>query len=1008
MQVVQFESFVELPFVSLRYSTLMRVGGSGIMLVDNPVQMPPPPPTPSLNDLEEFLNTELFGSVSATALMSPEPSGSSSSRASSPSSSAQSDILSTPPQQQLENSFPDPYSYLGGVGAGDFGFFGGGGGTGVSSTSSSFFNFLDEEMKVDPTTSSFDASGTPFDFMAALGLGGDSSVVPNISTMAIDPQLVDSPKEITSGAGVGGHGKAGRKGTVQSGGITKKVVNLSSSATPTTTSSLALPLPTSAAASLPLTNTYFPSSFSSSLLSAGTTNKENSPMSYSKSASEHQKDGDDDDDLPADWRPPPEVFAKMTSKEKRQLRNKISARNFRFDISEYISTLEGDIAERDNLLQAIRTELGSTQSENLALRQEVATLKKALLEGRGSATSAAASGLSAGRATSPTFSIRGADINLNMAAAISIEDLNLPPPAPLPERSAAEELALRAAAAAANVNAIASTSASPSASTGNSLLVPNKQKDLPNSPRLSSLGFWGGVSQAGFGGMGIGGGFTPVHTVLMPDLHLGGNAANGDGMPNPSIGQWVRDVLAANAAATNQLAHAPDGQDVRDGSSTTRPLQENMNPTLDNNGNSAAVAATAAQWNWNSAASGSGSVGPNSPPAAGFDGFVDTNPFTMKTLDAYRMQLWTRMANSSHQSTHPNAFPNQQQYQYQQQQQSVASPSSPSSPSTSSQSSPSSYAAQRKALERELASSSPFTLPGPHHTSSHNNNHHHNNNNNSNPHHLNGLASSLKPAYFVNSNKPNLPSSSPSNSRTPTMGSTLSALLAGKHSPPTAFGSFSSPGSPNLGLGLGKKGSFTSSSSAPSPSSASPSKPTATSVVPPTPAQIQQAQNAMYAAALASTASTTMVGRLGSAFWDAFSGSATPSSSSSAGPSGHSSIAATSSTLPASSTAIGAGIFGGRSMRPWDADKVRKVLEGKAVVRVVDVDDLPSSSSSLSSSTHHVASSPSLSSPTVPVTTTATAGAVPAVAGPGPKPKEDCGIAASLDECMKSLSLGKK
>jgi bZIP-type transcription factor MBZ1 len=26
---------------------------------------------------------------------------------------------------------------------------------------------------------------------------------------------------------------------------------------------------------------------------------------------------------------PPEVFAKMTSKEKRQLRNKISARNFR-------------------------------------------------------------------------------------------------------------------------------------------------------------------------------------------------------------------------------------------------------------------------------------------------------------------------------------------------------------------------------------------------------------------------------------------------------------------------------------------------------------------------------------------------------------------------------------------------------------------------------------------------------------------------------------------------------
>lgn len=37
----------------------------------------------------------------------------------------------------------------------------------------------------------------------------------------------------------------------------------------------------------------------------------------------------DGDDIPADWRPSPEMLAKMTSKEKRQLRNKISARNFR-------------------------------------------------------------------------------------------------------------------------------------------------------------------------------------------------------------------------------------------------------------------------------------------------------------------------------------------------------------------------------------------------------------------------------------------------------------------------------------------------------------------------------------------------------------------------------------------------------------------------------------------------------------------------------------------------------
>ena len=51
-------------------------------------------------------------------------------------------------------------------------------------------------------------------------------------------------------------------------------------------------------------------------------------------------------------------------------------------------------------------------------------------------------------------------------------------------------------------------------------------------------------------------------------------------------------------------------------------------------------------------------------------------------------------------------------------------------------------------------------------------------------------------------------------------------------------------------------------------------------------------------------ASQTLVGKLGSAFWDAFSGSGNSAS--------------------------------GRAQ--WDADKVRRVLEGKAVVRVVDIE----------------------------------------------------------------------
>jgi hypothetical protein len=64
-------------------------------------------------------------------------------------------------------------------------------------------------------------------------------------------------------------------------------------------------------------------------------------------------------------------------------------------------------------------------------------------------------------------------------------------------------------------------------------------------------------------------------------------------------------------------------------------------------------------------------------------------------------------------------------------------------------------------------------------------------------------------------------------------------------------------------------------------------------------------------AALAALASQTLLKRLGGAFWEAFSG-ASPASSSSSSSSSH---------------------------KAWDVDKVRRVLEGKAVVKVVDVEE---------------------------------------------------------------------
>jgi hypothetical protein len=70
-------------------------------------------------------------------------------------------------------------------------------------------------------------------------------------------------------------------------------------------------------------------------------------------------------------------------------------------------------------------------------------------------------------------------------------------------------------------------------------------------------------------------------------------------------------------------------------------------------------------------------------------------------------------------------------------------------------------------------------------------------------------------------------------------------------------------------------------------------------------------------AALATMASQTLIQRLGSAFWQAFSGSPNPYS-------------------PSSSSHPAPG--GGARAPAWDAEKVRRVLEGTAVVRVVDVD----------------------------------------------------------------------
>ncbi|KAG5641886.1 hypothetical protein DXG03_004007 [Asterophora parasitica] len=829
------------------------------MQVDNAVAHQPffASSSSNLNDFSDIFNTDMFAHDMATNdSSSASPATASSSRASSPQSPTNATLL-TPPQPPPTASFPEyPSTYL----------------SSYTHAESSFFNFLDEEQSSKTLDMGMGGMGmsTPYDFIGAFGGAPDMRLVdPGMMdinmdlgmynqmetiSMGIDPQLVGTPSALsdigeeqeqgdehdhhhdddtaadgdvsaspsaTSAASpaisptlakktrgstkknkdavaaaalekakqeekegkeeqererltlviqpvkAGGHGKA-RRGTVQSGGITKKSASSSltassSSSNPLVSSSHSsvIPAPSSAgkeSASLP-TSAFTPSQFTltssvpptythpSLFMPTNLYPQKSSGLNLTtgsggnKGTSEKGGDEDgDDDELPHDWRPSPEVFQKMTSKEKRQLRNKISARNFRVRRKEYISTLEGDIAERDRLLDAIRSELGSTQSENLALRQEIAALKRTLLDGRGAPSSPNSSSIGL-----------GADV---------LPMLNLPPPAPLPATSAAASLALQAQAAATPVP----PASAPTNATVQQLLTVNTQKDAS----ASGQRFWGGA-RLGMGGMGMGG-ITPVHRVVLPEVS-------------------VADVLLGR-----------------------EKLQENMNPLMNGGGVKQG--------------------GAGEKVVGGFEGFADLNPFTMKTLDAYRMHLWGKMAAQHH------------QHQQNQQQQ----------------------------------------HPAYHQT------------------HLTGLAASLRPAFFS----------------APTSTSPLSSLLSGKHSPAPPYTQTpstppppyqSAPPSPVLGYG--KTGVAEKLEREQRARERERQKE-------------KEKETAMYAA----LASQTLLRKLGSAFWDAFSGSSSASSS------------VFSPTVGAHAFAASGSGSRSSGARAWDADKVRRVLEGKAVVRVVDVEDL--------------------------------------------------------------------
>lgn len=383
-------------------------------------------------------------------------------------------------------------------------------------------------------------------------------------------------------------------------------------------------------------------------------------------------------------------------------------------ILEYITTLESHIADRDRLIDAIREELGASKSENDELRQEIDNLKRAMLEGR-----------------------------------ISPESLALPPPAPLD----ADGNLIPAPVARISPRSVLNRA--------------NTRKDIaPGSPR----GFWGGSSNP------LGGGVTPVHATLIPDMSFPQSA--------------LAAAQAAVPRATSSLSAALSGKPASR-NAVPRVEPDNINPLLNLPMFSP----------------------PSSPPTtmSRLDAFMDLNPFTIKSAEDYRIHLWAQMAREAGASQAAKATPagTFQQYPTQQQQQAT-----------------------------------------------------------------NPLFNGLRPLGFAGSSAM-VPASPKA-----TMPS-LTSLLSGK-------------------AGSSKSGHH----AYPSPPTSPATRHATLPIQRQSQQQPQQQQPTQQQAYMAALASQTLLSRMGSAFWDAFSGS-----SSSGGSSGK-----------------------------WDADKVRRVLEGKAVVRVVDID----------------------------------------------------------------------
>ncbi|KAG0329615.1 hypothetical protein BGZ99_001222 [Dissophora globulifera] len=183
---------------------------------------------------------------------------------------------------------------------------------------------------------------------------------------------------------------------------------------------------------------------------------------------------------------------KMTSKERRQLRNKISARNFRVRRKEYIFTLEGQVLQHKTEARHLREAVTLVQDENVRLKTELEEARQQL-----AAITISSSAASAGSDVAVVATCEPAQAAIS-AAPLSKENQTLL--SSILNRNVTSALSPNAKS---NLTLTLARPQSP-------ILTPNLHKDVPNSSSGStSQNSWKDKNPI------------MVHTTLVPEICFG-------------------------------------------------------------------------------------------------------------------------------------------------------------------------------------------------------------------------------------------------------------------------------------------------------------------------------------------------------------------------------------------------------------------------------------------------------------------------------------------------------